>query len=84
MTNWIINTFNVSSQTIHIIFGAISVGITMFLMVILDTEHPPAVGMSLGLVLNDWNYLTIIFIYTAVVIMYTVKYLLRNVLIDLK
>ena len=84
LVGWIAYEYSLSSHTIYIVFGAISVGTTMFLMVILDTEHPPAVGLSLGLVLNRWDYTTVLFIFSAVMVMYTVKYLLRNVLINLK
>ena len=84
LVGFISEKFLLEGHTIYIIFGAIAVGLTMFSMVILDTGHPPAVGLSLGLVLNRWTYLTVIFIFTAAILMYTVKYLLRNVLINLK
>ena len=52
-------------------------------MVITNTEHPPAAGMSLGLVLNQWDHTTIIFILGAVTVMSVIKKLLRNKLMDL-
>jgi CBS-domain-containing membrane protein len=31
----------------------------MFAMVVTKTEHPPAAALALGLVLNEWDLLTI-------------------------
>ena len=38
-----------------ILFASIAVGIAIFLMVITNTEHPPAAGIAIGLVLNEWT-----------------------------
>ncbi len=64
-------------------FGSLAVGTAIFLMAAIDFEHPPAVGVSLGLVLNQWNHQTVIFILFALIIMLVVKKLLQPVLIDL-
>lgn len=45
-------SISVSQATVLIVFSAMAVGGAIFLMVVTDTEHPPAAGMSLGLVLN--------------------------------
>lgn len=37
------------------IFGALAVGLAIFIMVITNSEHPPAAGLALGLVLNEWD-----------------------------
>ena len=63
--------------------GSLAVGTAIFLMAAINYEHPPAVGISLGLVLNQWNHQTIIFIVFAVIIMLAVKKLLQPFLIDL-
>ena len=54
LNNYIISIKPVLFET-NIIFGAFAVGISIFLMVILDSEHPPAAGLSLAFLLNDWN-----------------------------
>jgi len=64
-------------------FGSLAVGTAIFIMAAINYEHPPAVGISLGLVLNQWNHQTIIFIIFAVIIMLVVKRLLQPFLIDL-
>lgn len=71
-------------EILYIVFGSLAVGLSIFVMVITDTEHPPASGIALGLVINDWNYITIIFVVSGVLILYLVKTLLRSFLVDLR
>lgn len=73
----------ISIKTIYIVFGAMAVGFTIFAMVVTDTEHAPAAGMSLGLVLNTWDYKTLLFVVMAVFMLALIRYLFRSVLIDL-
>ncbi len=73
----------VSTETIYVLFSAMAVGGAIFLMVITDTEHPPAAGMALGLVLNSWDYHTLMFILGAVVLMSVLRQLLQKYMIDL-
>ena len=68
---------------VRVIFGAVAVGLAMFLMVITDTEHAPAAGLALGFVLNDWDYVTVIVVIIGVVSLSVLKLLLKPVLIDL-
>ena len=75
--------FTLTPRLSDIIFGAISVGSAIFIMTVTDTEHAPAAGIALGLVINKWNYLTLIFIFSAVLLFYFVKKLLEPFLIDL-
>ncbi len=70
-------------RTSLIVFGALAVGGAIFLMAITNTEHPPAAGIALGLVLNDWDYRTVIFVFGASVLLAAVRRVLRSVLIDL-
>ncbi|MCF7833647.1 MAG: HPP family protein [Candidatus Marinimicrobia bacterium] len=64
-------------------FGALAVGVAIFLMAVINLEHPPAVGIALGLVLSQWNYRTIIFIIFALIILLVIKRVLQPILIDL-
>ena len=67
----------------HIVFGSIAVGLAILIMAITNTEHPPAAGIALGLVINESSGLTLFVIGAAVLIMALVKRLLRNWLRDL-
>ena len=71
------------SHILLIIFASLAVGIAMFIMTVTNTEHAPAAGVALGLVLNEWDILTIIFILSAILWMAGVKKLLKSYLIDL-
>jgi CBS-domain-containing membrane protein len=66
-----------------IIFGSLAVGSAIFIMAVTNTEHAPAAGIALGLVINKWDYLTIIFIIIAIVWMHGVKTMLKKYLMDL-
>ena len=66
-----------------VVFGAIAVGIAIFIMTITNTEHAPAAGIALGLVLNQWDFTTLIFIIVAIIWLTVVKKLLQPILIDL-
>ena len=66
-----------------VVFGGIAVGIAILLMVMTNTEHPPAAGISLSLVLNSWDFETIGFIMAAVIVMGLLKKALKPKLIDL-
>ena len=66
-----------------VIFGSIAVGFAIFIMAVTNTEHAPAAGIALGLVISKWDYLTIIFILIAVIWMLSVRILLKRYLMDL-
>lgn len=72
-----------TERSSFIIFGSLSVGLSVLLMTITNTEHPPAAGIALGLILNMWDYHTILFIIGAVAIIATIKAMLEPILIDL-
>ena len=69
--------------------AALSVGIGIFLMVVTNTEHPPAAGTSLGLVIQcceanigvDWS--SIIFIIVSAGLLSGVRILLRDKMVNL-
>jgi len=67
-----------------VVFGASAAGLATFVMVITDTEHPPAAGASLGLVLlEQWSWTVPFAIMAAVVLLCLIKRLLKRFLMDL-
>lgn len=72
-----------SETTVLIVFSAMAVGSAIFMMVVTDTEHAPAAGMALGLVLNQWDYKTLLFILMAVFVMAVLSKVLRPYMVDL-
>ena len=72
-----------SSEMINIIIPAFSVGLSIFLMVITNTEHPPAAGTALGLTVQGCTYSTILVILITTIVLTLVRYLLKPWLKDL-
>ena len=60
-----------------------AVGFAIFIMAVTNTEHPPAAGIALGLVINRWDHLTIIYILIAIIWLVSIKLVLRKYLMDL-
>ncbi|MFL2755879.1 MAG: HPP family protein [Dehalococcoidia bacterium] len=71
------------SRYILDILAALSVGIGIFFMVITNTEHPPAAGTSLGLVLNGFEWTSIAFILVSAILLSLIRLVLRNRMINL-
>jgi len=70
-------------ESSYVVFGAISVGLAIFVMVITNTEHPPAASLALGLVLNECNYITIVVSLVGIISLSVMKAVLRPVLKNL-
>ncbi len=66
-----------------IIFGALAVGISTFIMVITNTEHAPAAGLALGFVLNQWTWETILVVFWGIIGVSLIKTAMKPILIDL-
>lgn len=67
----------------HVIFGAVSVGLAIFMMAISNTEHPPAAGLALAVVLSPWDGRTVLVTLAAIVALSLLKRLLKRWMIDL-
>ena len=67
----------------HVFFGALAVGLGIFIMVITDTEHPPAAALALGLARGPWSLKTVAVVLAGIVVLCMLKRLLQRKLIDL-
>ena len=74
MANWEFVTWGVY---------ALSVGLSIFLMTVTNTEHPPAAGTALGIVAHGWSYQVVIFVMASAVSLAIIRRLLRRYLRDL-
>jgi CBS-domain-containing membrane protein len=72
-----------SGHAMMIFLGALATGLAMFLMVLTKTEHPPAAALALGLVLNEWDLLTLVVVISGVIALSIVKRLILPLLMDL-
>jgi CBS-domain-containing membrane protein len=66
----------------YTVFCALSVGLAIFVMVVTDTEHPPAASFALGLVLN-FNHMAIIVALIGIISLSIIRAVLRPTLVDL-
>jgi len=65
------------------VFGAAAVGLAIFLMVITDTEHPPAAGLALGVVLAQWNTQALLVPIVGIVALSLARLAMKPILINL-
>ena len=65
------------------LYGAIAIGLSIFIMVVTDLEHPPASAASLSMVINTWDVWSITVTYIAIFILIISRSLLRKHLINL-
>ncbi len=72
-----------ADHAVLIMFGAFATALAMFVMVVTRTEHPPAAALALGLVLNEWNLLTILVVLAGIISLSVFKRLVLPVLMDL-
>ena len=72
-----------AAHAVMVIFGAMAISLAMFMMVVTRTEHPPAAALALGLVLNEWDLLTLGVVMTGIVALSLIKRLVLPMLLDL-
>lgn len=65
------------------LFYALTVGLSMFLMTITNTEHPPAAGTALGLVISGYSTRVLLGTVIGISILVIIMSLLRHFLLDL-
>ncbi|MFH1093866.1 MAG: HPP family protein [Candidatus Omnitrophota bacterium] len=67
----------------YVIFCSLSVGLSVFFMVVTNTEHPPAAGLAMGLFLNRCEPRSVLVVFIGIICLVAIKTLLRPVLKDL-
>ena len=66
-----------------VVYGALAVGLSIFIMVVTNTEHPPAAGLALGLVINECDLHIIFFVLVGISIVVFIKHVLKRFMVDL-
>ena len=62
---------------------ALAVGLSIFLMTITNTEHPPASATALGIMVHGWSWQTVVFILACAIGLAIIRRLFRRYLRDL-
>ena len=78
-----VNAYFASNPWLSDICLAISVGLMILIMAITNTEHPPAVGILLGVALQPWKWEVFIVLFIAILILSAFRWTFRNYLRDL-
>ena len=65
------------------VFVACGLGTAIFIMVVTDTEHAPAAGAALGIMLNPWTYVTLASVLFGVGLMALLRGLLAPHMLNL-
>jgi CBS-domain-containing membrane protein len=71
------------SSLVAVALYALAVGLSLFTMVVTDTEHPPAAGTALSVVTLGPNRETVIAVVISIGLLVLIQRLLRRYLIDL-
>jgi CBS-domain-containing membrane protein len=80
---WLAPRVGAEVHTLQIVGGALAVGLCFLIMVVMNTEHPPAAALALGYVLNDWNIVTVLVVLSGILALSLVKEAFRSKLMDL-
>ena len=80
---WLLQMLPVHYNPVENAVYAFSVGLSIFIMVISDTEHPPAAGTALGVVTKGFSVHVIVGVLLFAVLFSIIRWLLRNRLRDL-
>ena len=67
----------------HLAFAALAVGLALFIMVVTNTEHPPAASLALGFALNEFSYKTVLVALIGIIAISLIKSALKPVLRNL-
>ena len=57
--------------------AVLTVGLGILVMVLTDSEHPPAAGTALGLVIDDWSLSAVVLVMLGAFILSSIHLLLR-------
>lgn len=69
--------------TAQLVVVALSISLSIFLMVFFDFEHPPASGIAMGITISPLAWQPVVFILGFSAALCFIKWLLRSWLIDL-
>jgi CBS-domain-containing membrane protein len=62
---------------------SLAVGLAIFIMVVIDTEHPPAAATALGFAMSGFSLKTAIALLSSIIVLSLVHYFFRHHLRDL-
>ena len=67
----------------HSLLYSVAVGLSIFIMVVIDTEHPPASGVALGVAINGFSLDVVISIIASIAVLTVTHRFFKRYLRDL-
>lgn len=78
-----LETMAAGAQLVPSVAAGLAVGLGILLMVATNTEHPPAAGVALGIVIDPWQWWAIAFVLAGALVLSVVRAALRPKIINL-
>ena len=78
-----LNPIVAGNRIVFDVMAALSLGISILLMVVTNTEHPPAAGTALGLILEGFSWNLVLFVLLSALLMSLIRIVLRNKMTNL-
>jgi CBS-domain-containing membrane protein len=72
-----------TSDIVIWVAGAVAIGLSVLLMTVTDTEHPPAAATALGIAIHGWSVATVVFVMAFAICLAIVRKILGSRLVDL-
>ena len=72
-----------SATLLPSVAAALAVGLSILLMVATNTEHPPAAGVALGIVIDPWQWSAIAFVLIGALALSVIRAVLRPKMVNL-
>ena len=81
-----ISTLESAAETMTLVpsvAAALAVGLSILIMVATNTEHPPAAGVALGIVIDPWQWSAIAFVLVGALALSVIRVILKPKMINL-
>lgn len=75
--------FTIAGELFVLILYAVAVGLSIFIMVVINTEHPPASGLALGVAISGFSLKIALTVITFSILLSGIHILFRNQIKDL-
>jgi len=70
-------------RVVEVCCAALALGVAFLIMVVTNTEHPPAAALALGFVLNEWDLFALLVVLSGIVLITAIKEAIKPRLLDL-
>ena len=83
LEGWLVDLDFSDARIVEVCCAAVALGLAFLVMVVTDTEHPPAAALALGFVLNEWDIFSLVVVLAGITLITLIKELNKSRLLDL-